>query len=60
MNTTSTTRPSSSPAYYLGRSASTWQNVLPRRTHPAARSQRVADVTPAAVLFVVGGGSRWN
>jgi hypothetical protein len=59
MNTTRSTRPTGSPAYYLGRPASTWEAALPRRktNSPSADHPALRD---AALRFYVHGGSRWN
>jgi hypothetical protein len=59
MNTVRSTRPTGAPAYYLGRSADTWQAVLPRRG-PRARSQDIRTIRDATLRFYVTGGSRWN
>ena len=49
MNTTHRNRAPAAPAYYLGRSAGTWQTALQRRrgheaspTAPTARERKVA------------------
>jgi hypothetical protein len=59
MNTTRNSRPTGAPAYYLGRSAATWQAALPRRG-PRARSQNVQGTRDATLRFYINGGSRWN
>jgi len=59
MNTTRSTRPTGTPAYYLGRSASTWQAVLPHRklTSPPTEHRSLRD---SALRYFVHGGARWN
>ena len=59
MNSIRNTRPTGSPAYYLGRSAATWQAALPNRG-PRARPQNIAEMRAATLRFYVSGGSRWN
>ena len=59
MKTTRNTRPTGAPAYYLGRSAATWQAVLPNRGS-RARSQNITEIRDATLRFYVNGGSRWN
>jgi hypothetical protein len=59
MNTVRSTRPTSAPAYYLGRSSATWQAVLPRRG-PRVRSQDIHSIRDTTLRFYVAGGSRWN
>jgi hypothetical protein len=59
MNTTRSNRPNGAPAYYLGRSADSWQSVLPKRG-PKARSHSDRAVRDATLAFYVRGGSRWN
>jgi|GEM_PF-4084451 len=59
MNTTRSSRPNGAPAYYLGRSATTWQSVLPKRGQKA-RSQDHPALRDATLAFYVRGGSRWN
>ena len=59
MNTTRSSRPNAAPAYYLGRSAATWQSVLPKRG-PKARSHSDLNLRDATLAFYVRGGSRWN
>ncbi len=59
MKSTRSTRPTVAPAYYLGRSAATWQAVLARRT-PVARSQEFQAIRDATLALYVRGGSRWN
>ena len=59
MNITRSTRPTGTPAYYLGRSASTWQAVLPHRktSSPPTHHRALRDST---LRFFVHGGARWN
>jgi hypothetical protein len=57
MKTIRNTRPTGAPAYYLGRSAATWQAALPHRG-PRARS--LTEIRDATLRFYVTGGSRWN
>ena len=59
MKTTRSSRPTGAPAYYLGRTAETWQAVLPRRG-PRARSQDDTSLRDATLRFYVTSGSRWN
>jgi len=59
MNTTRSSRPNGTPAYYLGRSATTWQSVLPKRGRKT-RSHNGSALRDASLAFYVRGGSRWN
>ena len=59
MNISRSSRPNGAPAYYLGRSAGTWQAALPKRG-PRARSQDDRTIRDATLAFYVRGGSRWN
>jgi hypothetical protein len=64
MKTTRSNRPTGAPAYYLGRSAETWQAVLRepvrlRRT-VSAGAHDGASIRDTALRFYVTSGSRWN
>ena len=59
MKTTRSSRPTGAPAYYLGRTAETWQAVLPRRG-PRARALDDSSIRDTTLRFYVSSGSRWN
>jgi hypothetical protein len=59
MNTTRSSRPNAAPAYYLGRSAATWQSVLPKRGRKT-RAHGDPVLRDVSLAFYVRGGSRWN
>lgn len=60
MNITRSTRPTGTPAYYLGRSASTWQAVLPHRKTTSSPSKDHRAMRDSALRYFVHGGARWN
>jgi len=59
MNTTRSTRPTGTPTYYLGRSASAWQAALPHRKATSPSSDHCA-LRDATLRYFVHGGARWN